>query len=64
MLALQFKHPVEHGLRIGAAIDEVTDEDDPAASEIGSLPQLGEDHVELLDLSVNVTDDGDWSLNA
>lgn len=64
MLALQRKHPVEHRLGIGPAIDEVADEDDPAARVIGCLPQLGEDRVELFDLPVDVTDDGDRTLNA
>ena len=64
MLTLQGQQPIEHSFRISATIDEVADEDDPAARVVRQPTQLIEDRVELFDLSMHVANDGNRTLNA
>ena len=60
----QLMHEIEAAFRIGTAVDEIADEDEPALFVIGQAAELVQNDFEFIGLSMHVADDGDRTLNA
>lgn len=60
----QIADDVERSLRVRTSIHKIADEYNPAALIIGPLPQSVQYDQQLIDLTVNITDHGDRSVNS
>ena len=63
MLLQQVEEQLDGPFGIGAAVHEVADEHDPTLLVIGQLLEFFENHLQLIDLTMHVADDRNWSLN-